>query len=1016
MKYFILSTMLLFLNAGSVLAQCGANEVELRVEVTTDDYGGETYWLLRDQDDNVLLQGGQGGVYQNSTFYSESICVVNEGCYFFEIWDTFGDGILAPGGFEVFVDDALVASGANGISAYAIENVFCPAATCDENEIELRVEIATDVYGGETYWTITDLNDTVILEGGQGGVYAGNANYADSICVPIDGCFFFEIWDTYGDGIFAPGGFEFFVDEVLVASGADDIGSFFGTTVHCPAACNLVETALTDLSNHLNGINTLSGAELLEIRDTFFTFPECFPSSEAMILLAKGVIADFDDTAGPLFMTPATQYGFSKNPSVNPGLELEHAMVALQQGVFDEVFTMEVYAEYPQHLYEWRFNSCANFPGDVSPPADSTLSSTVLIRANFEDPAGMNPYFNINGDGTDHALRPTGLYLAPGSYATVTVPEELVGQDYYVRVGSHEWDLSNKPQYKRLDRISKKFPIESTTVTVFNPLGGAISILVPYGATEGNVEVSVNNGVEAPFFSLKSFYQTEDFAAELDKPGPWAVFESENVMYTVPKHSIIPGANDLQQTLQDWETALRGLNSVMARDIIPDKHTMYMICDLMIRGDAFSIGYPLSNSQFDYIDVPGTVFFTNGPGPDDEVDFHELGHALAMSMFPGEIEALVNVPYIMALNYGLGVELNEAVNYSFVPNTYDIDRTATHRMVSNTFGSQRDISNTTTDEVRYQHRGYGHYFEIVNMMGWCPLRNFWRQEYIDFQNGIDHGINEQDSDSRIIRMSVAAQADLRPLFHVFGIVPEDEAAVQAALDAANVAPSLIVYNRLQEYFGLIPSNNAEFIEYALSVYPSLYTDGPIEDPDYGVGWHYLKSLSYDANEAAERAAMLQDIISTYYPDGAPDANDVDVCCQLDQAEIAYVNGEVQVSGGVAPYDTSVDIQGNLAVVTVTDFDNCTTVAEFLTNGVEDLAARKITVYPNPSSGDVLIDLTGAEANLVITVRDVSGRVVDSFQSFNENLINYSLPQASGLYLLEVHSPNIWRSVVRVVKL
>jgi hypothetical protein len=64
--------------------------------------------------------------------------------------------------------------------------------------------------------------------------------------------------------------------------------------------------------------------------------------------------------------------------------------------------------------------------------------------------------------------------------------------------------------------------------------------LVPYGANDGIVEISVKNGVEAPFFSLKSFYETPDFNAELNKPGPWAVFETENVMFTIPKHSIVP--------------------------------------------------------------------------------------------------------------------------------------------------------------------------------------------------------------------------------------------------------------------------------------------------------------------------------------------------------------------------------------------------------------------------------------------------------------------------------------------
>ncbi|MDQ3017612.1 MAG: M60 family metallopeptidase, partial [Bacteroidota bacterium] len=476
-------------------------------------------------------------------------------------------------------------------------------------------------------------------------------------------------------------------------------------------------------------------------------------------------------------------------------IELARAMVALEQGIFDQVFTADVYSAYPQHINQWKFNSCVTFPGYVDPPLDSSLNHTIMILANFKDPDGMNPYFEINGDGTAHALRPTGFYLAPGSISRVTVPGDLVGKDYYIRVGSHEWDLSNKPVFKRLNRISKKFAINAATIDVFNPLGGAISILVPYGAAEGIVQVRATNIVEAPFISVKTFYETQDLSAELNKPGPWAVFESENVMYTIPKHSIIPGQYNLTQTLRDWETAVRGVNSVMARQIIPDKHNMYMIADVMIREGAYSIGYPMSNTPLDYFNVPGPTYFIDGPDPNDETNFHETGHALAMSKFPGEVEAIVNFPYIMAMNHGLNLNLNEAVNYSFVPNTFDIDKTATHRMVSNTFGSARDISNTTTDEVRYQHRGYGHYFEIVNMLGWCPLRNFWKQESIDFENGIDHGINDQDIDSRILRMSVAAQADLRPLFHVFGILPQNSIELQDTLDQLGVLPSLTIYNR-----------------------------------------------------------------------------------------------------------------------------------------------------------------------------------------------------------------------------
>ncbi|HMQ46710.1 MAG TPA: M60 family peptidase N-terminal accessory domain-containing protein [Saprospiraceae bacterium] len=877
-------------------------------------------------------------------------------------------------------------------------------AQCGVGELLVRVDIATDNWGEETSWKLSDLAGTTILQGGQNGVYDDFSTYSDSTCVPANSCLFFEIYDTYGDGIYAPYGYQLFVDGVLVSSGADDIQSYAIVIVNCSDPCGIVLNALNDLKAHINGTTTLTTSELTLVKNTFVQFSECLAESESILLLSKTVVEDYDNQFGALFTTPSTAYGFSKDPAAAPGLELERAMLALQQGVFDYVFTPAVYALYPQHFDGWKFNSCTAFPGYVAPPTDPTLSNLVQIRANFEDPDGMNPYYDINQDRMEHALRPTGLYLSPGSIASITVPDDLVGKDYWVRVGSHDWDLTERTEFRRLDRISKKFEINSSTIEVFNPLGGAISILVPYGANDGIVEISVNNGVEAPFFSWKTFHKTSDFDAELSKPGPWAVFETDNVMYTIPKHSIVPGQYDLKQTMLDWDAALQGVNSIMARQIIPDKHNMYMIADLDIRTGVYSIGYPMSNTPLNYNDVPGPAYFINGPGPDDEVNFHESGHALAMSKFPGEEEAIVNFPYIMALNYGLGQDLEEAVNYSFVPNTYGIDNTATHRMVSNTFGIERDISNTTTDEVRYQHRGYGHYFEIVNLFGWCPLRNFWKQEFIDFENGINHGINDQNIDSRMVRMSVGAQADLRPLFHVFGLVSQDSAAVQSTLEQLGVLPSPIVYNRLQAYFDLIPENKTAFINYALSVYPTLYTEGPTAHPDYGVGWHYLKSLTYDEAEAQSRAAILQSIIDRYFPDGEPANNEnPDLCCLLDTLVFDLLNQEIMVTGGVEPYHISMDTTGNTITVTVVDFDGCETTAQYTFTGLSEEGTTEISIYPNPSSTEIYIDLTeGRDRQEIEGMQMVSinGQVLQIYGK-HSRIIDISA-LSEGLYILQIN--------------
>jgi len=336
-------------------------------------------------------------------------------------------------------------------------------------------------------------------------------------------------------------------------------------------------------------------------------------------------------------------------------------------------------------------------------------------------------------------------------------------------------------------------------------------------------------------------------------------------------------------------------------------------------------------------------------------------------------------------------------------------------MVSNSFGTERNIANATTNEVRYQHRGYGHYFEIVNMLGWCPIRNFWKQEFIDTENGEDYGINNQDIDLRTVRMSVAAQADLRPLFHVFGILPQDSTALQDTLAQIGIQPSLTIYNRLQAYFDLIPADNAEFIDYALFVYPNLYTDGPNENPDYGVGWHYQKSLTYDAAEAQERTDILQSIVDLYFPNGQPTGDAVDVCCVLDTMNVNLVNEEVIITGGVEPFDISIDTIGSTQTVTVIDFDGCESTTQYTITSLSELVAEGLRVFPNPSAGDVHIDFGTLEDQVTISTLDLKGKLIQTTTESTTGMVAYRLPEVSGVYLLKITYSDGRFDLVKIIK-
>ncbi|MGK0362973.1 MAG: hypothetical protein ACI85O_000012 [Saprospiraceae bacterium] len=88
----------------------------VNIEVTTDQYGYETYWVLRDLDGIVYAEGGNPeigfsgggqnasggangpGVLAASTTYNETVELPVDGCYEFAIYDDYGDGICCAYG------------------------------------------------------------------------------------------------------------------------------------------------------------------------------------------------------------------------------------------------------------------------------------------------------------------------------------------------------------------------------------------------------------------------------------------------------------------------------------------------------------------------------------------------------------------------------------------------------------------------------------------------------------------------------------------------------------------------------------------------------------------------------------------------------------------------------------------------------------------------------------------------------------------------------------------------------
>ena len=85
---------------------CGGTTVKL--EILTDTWGFETSWRVLDAAGSEV--SGGGGSYASSTLHEENICL-SDGDYTLEFNDSYGDGIVSPGYYKLFVSDALIKHG-----------------------------------------------------------------------------------------------------------------------------------------------------------------------------------------------------------------------------------------------------------------------------------------------------------------------------------------------------------------------------------------------------------------------------------------------------------------------------------------------------------------------------------------------------------------------------------------------------------------------------------------------------------------------------------------------------------------------------------------------------------------------------------------------------------------------------------------------------------------------------------------------------------------------------------------
>ncbi len=91
-------------------------------------------------------------------------------------------------------------------------NVAPPAPACGPGQAPVQLNVVPDAYPNEMSWDLRNGSGTVLASGTSAGA---------ALCVDTGTCLVFSMHDTYGDGIFAPGGFWVYYDGALIGQGGN---------------------------------------------------------------------------------------------------------------------------------------------------------------------------------------------------------------------------------------------------------------------------------------------------------------------------------------------------------------------------------------------------------------------------------------------------------------------------------------------------------------------------------------------------------------------------------------------------------------------------------------------------------------------------------------------------------------------------------------------------------------------------------------------------------------------------
>ncbi|MDR2981796.1 MAG: M60 family metallopeptidase, partial [Puniceicoccales bacterium] len=360
--------------------------------------------------------------------------------------------------------------------------------------------------------------------------------------------------------------------------------------------------------------------------------------------------------------------------------------------------------------------STSGYPG--LPTEGSPVTRTVSINGT----TSSNLYINRHAKPVRFE---TGLYAAPGTTITITIPADKTSAGMMVHIGGSEDNSFSLATWKNFPKIWRRVNLTEATTQTGHVFGGLVTILVPAGSNLGTFDVTVSGALAAPAFILGETTDTEWNNTVKNNPGAFGYIQTDKLVIYLPRNQLV-ALNNPTEVATHWKTVMDTSDEIFG-------YTQWrrrgeaMSANLQVYAGAAYADYPIELGWGYSSETELNSTLKNG----NWGTYHELGHTYQYNFDQAfvitnsvEVDVNLNCGLLFALVHGRTPWTGSTHS------TYDGGKRLTARTA---FMALPDASRTWS-KAQGDATAYDFYFNLSESFGWDVYKRFFTRLMNYLQN------------------------------------------------------------------------------------------------------------------------------------------------------------------------------------------------------------------------------------------------------------------------------------------